>query len=123
MGRILVVDDDAPIRRLVGALLRRNGHSVEEAVDGEEGIEKIRAEGYDAVLLDLMMPRMDGFEVLRVMHREGLQATRVIIMSAAAPATINAADMHAVRVIIRKPFDVSVLLDAVAAALDPPPPS
>ncbi len=66
--KVLVVDDDLYIRELYEEVLRDEGFTVESAVDGEEGLKKLQQGGYDLVLLDVMMPKLDGLGVL-----DGLQ--------------------------------------------------
>ncbi|MEZ4636426.1 MAG: response regulator [Caldilineaceae bacterium] len=63
--KILIIDDEATIRRLLSVLLKRNGHEVLEAADGETGVETANNHQPDIILLDIMMPRVDGFETLR----------------------------------------------------------
>lgn len=62
--KVLLVDDDQYIRELYEEVLKNAGFEVETAVDGKEGLEKITAGGYDLVLLDVMMPYMDGIGIL-----------------------------------------------------------
>lgn len=64
MAKILVVDDDQYIRELYEEVLKDAGYEVESAMDGEEGFEKMQRGGYDLILLDIMMPRLDGLGVL-----------------------------------------------------------
>lgn len=64
-ARILVVDDDGRWRRLVGDFLRNEGYQVAEAADGAEAVESVRRDGADLVILDIMMPVMDGVEACR----------------------------------------------------------
>jgi two-component system alkaline phosphatase synthesis response regulator PhoP len=63
--KILVVDDDPDIREAIGAVLESHAHQVITACDGEEGLSKLKEERPDLMILDLLMPRMDGFDVLR----------------------------------------------------------
>ena len=67
-NRVLVVDDDLYIRELYEEILRTEGFTVESATDGEEGLAKLQEGGYDVVLLDVMMPKMDGLGVLSQLH-------------------------------------------------------
>lgn len=62
--RVLIVDDDADIRHILGLRLRHAGFEIGEAADGAEGLAAVRASAWDIVLLDLMMPRVDGFAFL-----------------------------------------------------------
>jgi len=64
MKKVLIVDDDRYIRELYEELLKSEGYTVETAVDGEDGLNKISAGGYDLILLDVMMPKIDGYGVL-----------------------------------------------------------
>lgn len=70
--KILVVDDDQYIRELYEELLKDYGYSVDSATNGSEGLEKIQKNTYDLILLDIMMPKMDGIEVLKVANKEKL---------------------------------------------------
>lgn len=63
--KILVIDDEADLRKMVVARLEKAGYHVIPAVDGKTGLEKMRTENPDVVLLDLMMPGVDGYEVCR----------------------------------------------------------
>lgn len=65
---ILIVEDDKFLRELIAQKLVKEGYSISEAVDGEEGIKKIKEEKPDLVLLDLILPGIDGFEVLAKMR-------------------------------------------------------
>lgn len=81
-GKLLVADDDPENRELMARLLEPYGHKLSFAVDGEDALEKIRADDYDAVLLDIQMPRKDGFEVLESLHDSGhLRQTPVIVVT------------------------------------------
>ena len=68
--RILVVEDDQFLRELYNELLRDEGYDVDLAPDGEEGLAKILKGGYDLVLLDIMLPKIDGLEVLRRVKKQ-----------------------------------------------------
>ena len=82
---VLVVDDDVAFHRLMRVLMERGGFAVEQALDGAEAIEKIEHQTYAAILLDLMMPRVNGFEVLRYLQSQHLATLdRVIILTAAS---------------------------------------
>lgn len=63
--RILVVEDDLFLRELYADILTAEGYKVETAGDGEEALQKMKVGGYDLVLLDIIMPKMDGLEVMR----------------------------------------------------------
>ncbi|OGY23127.1 MAG: hypothetical protein A2172_01975 [Candidatus Woykebacteria bacterium RBG_13_40_15] len=65
MAKILVVEDDQFLRELYEELLKEEGYEVELASDGEDGLNKMTAGGFDLVLLDIMLPKIDGLEILR----------------------------------------------------------
>lgn len=117
--RILVVDDDAAVRDVLRTTLARGGHDVLAAASGMEGLVRAQEERPDLVLLDVMMPGMDGWEVLKLLKLDG--ATReipVVIVSVRAEPRdrIRALQEGAVDY-VAKPFAVEELLAAVAAAL------
>jgi two-component system alkaline phosphatase synthesis response regulator PhoP/two-component system response regulator VicR len=78
--KILVCDDERHIVRLIQVNLERQGYQVVTAFDGKEGLEKIRAEKPNLVVLDVMMPYMDGFEVLKALRREPETESLPVIM-------------------------------------------
>ena len=79
---ILVIEDDKFLRELIVQKLIREGYETSEAVDGEEGMKKIKEEKPDLILLDLILPGIDGFEVLTRMRQEDdLSSISVIILS------------------------------------------
>lgn len=79
---ILIIEDDKFLRELISQKLNKEGYDVSEAIDGEEGIKKIRDEKPDLILLDLILPGIDGFEVLSLMKKDSsLSSIPVIILS------------------------------------------
>jgi|SRR5687768_5106033 CheY-like chemotaxis protein len=67
---ILLVEDDRFLRKAAEATLRRHGFTVRTAADGEEALQRVRDEAPDLVLLDLIMPKLQGFEVLRILKQD-----------------------------------------------------
>ena len=109
--KILVVDDDDAIRTMVERVLRREQYDVESARDGYEAIEKLTRNDYATVLLDLMMPRVDGHGVLRFLETELQRAhPPVIVMTANVPAAHETAASKPVVRVIPKPFDIRELI-------------
>lgn len=114
---ILVIDDNFWIRRLVVTVLRRHGFSCDEANDGVEAMEKIRSDGYDAVILDLMMPRANGFDVIAFLTAERPDLLSTTIVLTADSSRWNDPALSPVARVVQKPFDVNdfvVLVEEIA---------
>lgn len=78
--RILVVEDEPDLLRILARTLREEGYAVDEAVDGEDGLFKAEGVAYDAIILDVMLPVMDGFEMLRRLRQS--RKTPVLMLTA-----------------------------------------
>ncbi len=78
--RILVIEDEFDLRRLLVEILQEEGYAVDSADDGEEGLAKARAWAYDAIVLDIMLPKIDGWDVLETLRET--HRTPVLILSA-----------------------------------------
>lgn len=113
--RILIVDDDAAIRALLQTILRRRGFAVDTAQNGAEAMERIERSNYALLLLDLMMPRMNGWQVLDELRDRTAPPPLVIVLTAGTEPRALASDFVAGT--IRKPFDVDLLVDTVAACM------
>lgn len=113
---VLIVDDDDAIRIMVERVLRREHFQVDSARDGFEAIEKLASNDYSAILLDLMMPRVDGLGVLQFLkrHRPELSPA-VIVMSADVPGAADAAREGQVSRVLAKPFDLNEMLELLRA--------
>lgn len=111
--KILVVDDDDAIRNMVERVLRREHFEVESARDGFEAIEKLSRNDYATVLLDLMMPRIDGIGVLRFLETEKPEPPRVIVMTANLQGADETREAKPVFRILPKPFDIHQLVSHV----------
>ena len=80
--KILIIEDDKFLKELIAQKLVKEGYNIAEAIDGEEGIKKVKSEQPDLVLLDLILPGIDGFEVLSKMKEDSsLVSIPVIILS------------------------------------------
>lgn len=109
--RVLVVDDDPAIQKMLSTLLRRQGISADVVDDGEIALQRLHNREYDAILLDLMLPRTNGFEVIH--HLKCLKPdflNRVIVVTAASERTLQYLDVNDVRKVLRKPFDINELV-------------
>jgi CheY-like chemotaxis protein len=117
---ILVVDDDPVIQKLLSVNFEMEGYEVVTAGDGVAGLEAVGTHRPDLVLLDVMMPRMDGVEVAR--RLKGDEATRsipIILLSAKAQsADIESGLAAGADDYVTKPFDPLELLDKVTALID-----
>jgi DNA-binding response OmpR family regulator len=112
-GRILVVDDEEPIRILIQRLLSKHGFAVETAPDGAAAIDKIAQQDFDAVVLDLMMPRVDGFTVLRQLIETHPDLVQRTVVATAYPKDVANRQLDEVCQVIIKPFDTQELIGAV----------
>jgi two-component system response regulator ResD len=121
MARILVVDDEPEVRYLMGVTLRMAGYQVSEASGGEEALHMIDRTAFDAVVLDIMMPVTDGYEVLQRLRAMSHRShTPVIVVSAKvydAEGMLREASGGVVDH-IAKPFDPADLEAAVARVLE-----
>lgn len=115
---ILVVDDERSIRRTLREILEYEGYTVDEAVDGDEALEKLRAGRYDLVLLDIKMPRRDGMEVLRMLAAEQPEVPVVMISGHGTIETAVEATRLGAFDFIEKPPDLNRLLLTVRNALE-----
>lgn len=115
---VLVVEDDPAIRRLVTMVLQRHGYRVDVAADGLEAVLKLGVCDYDVIVLDLMMPNLDGFTFLNTFaENEPERLRKVIVTSAASPAVIRERmEGHPFRV-LPKPFDITELADVVRSCI------
>jgi signal transduction histidine kinase len=118
-GRILVVDDERLNRLLLSTNLQESGYVVETAEDGEQALRMLRAQPFDAVLLDLIMPRMDGYQVLAEMKRDAvLRRIPVIVISSMdqMDSIVRCIEMGATDY-LTKPFDPVLLHARIKASL------
>jgi CheY-like chemotaxis protein len=117
--RVLVVDDDENIRRLEKRVLERSGYQVQQAADGREAIERIEADGYAAIVLDLMMPHVDGFGVIEHLARTKPAMMSKTVIATAFPRDAASRRLNDVCRVIVKPFDIEQLITAVRECVGP----
>jgi len=116
---VLVVDDDPAIRGLVGDALRGQGYTVDLAAHGREALDAVRARRPATVVLDLMMPVMDGFTFMETCHREHLcNDVPIVVISAVQHAMTRVRDVP-VHASITKPFDLDDLIRTVGTYARP----
>jgi CheY-like chemotaxis protein len=112
---VLVVDDDAAIRRLLSVLLQRTNAEVKAVPDGHDALACLESRPYSVVILDLMMPVTDGFELLdHVSESMPEVLNHIIVLTAGPQNAIDKLDQTPVWGVIRKPFDIDDLLRSVA---------
>ena len=120
MAHILVIDDEAEVRYAIRAVLEDQGHQVQEAETGSQGLETLGREGFDLVICDIIMPDKEGIETI-VEIRETLPEQKIVAMSGGG--RIKKEDYLAVAAAvgathtISKPFDAETLTDMVQAIL------
>ena len=126
MAKILIVDDDPDMRLAIRSVLRSRSYEVIEAHDGEEALRKLKEEKPDIMLLDLLMPNVDGFAVIKELQRDdGRQYHRIpilIVSSIREDASQRRYELEmgcklGVDEYIEKPIEPYVLLDRVAKFL------
>jgi CheY-like chemotaxis protein len=116
MTRILVVDDDVNIQAVLRYRLEAAGHDVVTAADGAEALQMIEADAPDAVVLDLMMPLMDGIEVLERMAREPALARIPVLVLTARVDKIDTVRSYGT-VVVQKPFSPRDVTERIADML------
>jgi CheY-like chemotaxis protein len=116
---VLVVDDDLAIRRLVSTLLSRRGYNVDTAADGLEAVLKLGVIDFDVIILDLMMPNLDGFTFIDTFARhEPERLRKIIVTSAASAATIRERTEGLELRVLAKPFDINALMSIVDEVIE-----
>ena len=117
--RVLIADDDLSIRRMLAASLKRAGYRTADACDGSEALEVMRAGQADLVLLDLMMPKVTGWEVLteRAAAPE-LRKIPVIVITAERGDGVAKIQNDGLCALLPKPFELETLQALVKSCLD-----
>jgi CheY-like chemotaxis protein len=119
---VLVVDDDEPLREVIVDALRGEGYRVVAACDGLEALERLEGEAPALILLDWMMPRLDGAGFATELRRRLDRDIPIVVMTAGGAARSHAARIGAVGY-LNKPFELAVLLDQVAHHVATPTPA
>ena len=125
LARILIIDDDNAVRMTLRLLLEGAGHNVVAASDGRRGLDRLSAEAFDLLILDIFMPGMDGFETLRLVRQQKASLPIIAISGQPIPTgpddgpdfLVMATKLGAIRS-LHKPLRPSVLLATVAACLE-----
>lgn len=115
---ILLIDDDELLCDVLAGFLEMAGYAVTQAHNGREGLERLARDRFDLIVLDLLMPEMDGIRFLR--SRGDAGSPPVLVISASATAdVVDTIDFPAVVGVIRKPIQPPALLERIAAILGP----
>lgn len=121
MAKVLVIDDDKVFVNIMAHTLRKHGHDVDTALDGQAGEAAFDATPYDCVVCDLVMPNQEGLETIRYMRRERPGVAIVAVSGGLGPTAkfdvLNAAKQFGAHVCLKKPLDVTRLTEAVDTAL------
>ena len=107
--KILIVEDDENIRELLRLYLEREGYEISEAENGAVGLSKWKAENPDMMLLDVMMPVMDGWQVIREVRESGSSIPVIMITADTSADSMSHAYELGVADYIERPFDVQVV--------------
>ena len=117
MARVLVIDDEEPIRRLIRALFGPEGHEVYQAPDGEAGLDIARRQHPDIVITDIVMERLDGFGVIQELRSDG-SPVRIIAIAGRGDSVLTTAMAFGADRAIGKPFRLEELRNTVHALLE-----
>lgn len=107
--RVLVVDDDEPIRLMLRAVCKRLQYACDVAREGAEALEKIDLQMYDVILLDLMMPRVSGQEVIEAIRVRDPRPSVIVVTAQGPRQTAPLENDEIVSAVIRKPFELQAL--------------
>ena len=115
--KILLAEDEVDLNNVVTRYLKKNGYSVDSVLDGEEALDYLEYGEYDLVILDIMMPKVDGFEVIKKLRDKG-NHTSVLMLTArdSADDKVKGLDLGADDYIV-KPFDFNELLARIRAVV------
>ena len=109
MPEILVCEDDEPVRTFLVRVFQRAGFTVDTAKNGTEAIEKLDRRDYAILLLDLMMPQMNGYDVVAALRQRAKRPV-VLVLTANSRPVVKDLDAEVVQAILKKPFDLDLLM-------------
>src|SRR6266550_4163396 len=111
-GRALIVEDDSAIRKLLQKILVRSGIEIDTVQDGKSALEKISKGDYDVIVLDLMVPEVNGFEIIEYVKANKIDVP-IAVVSAVSQQALTRLDLDIVKLVITKPFDVDEFTKAI----------
>ena len=115
--RVLIVDDDPTIRLMLTGVLRRRDLIVDEALDGKEALDLLKQHSYSVVLLDLLMPNVDGFGVIENIGT-AISTPVVLVITGADRALVRKLDPQRIHGVVNKPFDPEDLANLVVTCAE-----
>lgn len=126
MTRVLLIDDEDPFRKTIAKLLARAGYEVVEAENGQVGLRMFERESFDAIVTDIIMPDIEGLELIRTVRAQNPKIP-VVAMSGGGRVCgmqpLKVAKILGASTVLFKPFDRNELMEAMAAALGKEPPA
>ncbi len=121
MKKVLIIEDEKLVRNLISKKLSEKGFVVEIAENGKKGFQKIKETEPDLILLDIIMPEMNGFEVLEKMQEENIEVPVVIVSNSGQPVEIDKAKEYGVRDwIVKTKFDLQEVIEKTVAQIGKP---
>jgi CheY-like chemotaxis protein len=117
--RVLIVDDEQPLARILSFAFENEGYRVEVASDGIDCMNKVSTFAPDLIVMDIMMPKLDGIETIRLLRQNELHRDMGIaaISAKASPSTQHDAIAAGADIFLRKPFQIATLLEQVETLL------
>ena len=112
-GSVLVVDDKINLCRILGAKLARSGFSVVAVHDGQQAIDKVQEANFDVVLLDLILPKVDGLAALAEIRNLDKELPIIVMTACESSEVLEKAKSHGVSAYVNKPFDLDSLVELV----------
>jgi CheY-like chemotaxis protein len=116
--QVLIVDDDPVVREILATALRQRNLLIDQASDGEHAIRLLSENTYSVVLLDILMPVIDGFGVLDAIDSTNAYAPVVLVVSGADRGLLDQLDSGRIHGVVRKPFDPHEIASVVAACAE-----
>jgi len=117
MAKILVIEDMFEIRMMIRSFLERKGHTVTDAQNGDEGLERLRIDTPDIIVTDLLMPGKDGLGTIKELRNKGLKTPIIIVTGYEEPISKADAQEYGITKILMKPFSSDELIKAVEDSL------
>lgn len=117
-NKIIVIEDDPDINKLISYSLRKEGFIVEQVFDGDEAVEKLKRENFSIVILDIMLPGINGFDICKEIKESGNSSESFIIVVSAKSSSQDKLYAHILGAdcYLSKPFKVAALIDIVKEA-------